>query len=73
MEACVRQLDSPSLSAGVRDLLGPLVTLFAAASVERDLSWYMAQEVVPPKVSHSSLGMLGHVWRQRLHQHIELT
>lgn len=51
MEACVRQLDSPSLSAGVRDLLGPLVTLFAAASVERELSWYMAQEVVPPKVA----------------------
>jgi hypothetical protein len=51
MEACVRQLESPSLSAGVRDLLAPLVTLFAAASVERELSWYLAQEVVPVKVS----------------------
>lgn len=51
MEACVRQLETPSLSAGVRDLLAPLVTLFAAASVERELSWYMAQEVVPVKVS----------------------
>lgn len=47
----MRQLESPSLSAGVRDLLAPLVTLFAAASVERELSWYMAQEVVPVKVS----------------------
>lgn len=51
MEACIRQLESPSLSSGVRDLLGPLVTLFAASCVERELSWYMGQEIVPPRVS----------------------
>lgn len=54
MEACVRQLESPSLPAGVRDLLAPLVTLFAAASVERELSWYMGQEIVPARVSRAS-------------------
>jgi hypothetical protein len=54
MEACVRQLESPSLPAGVRDLLAPLVTLFAAASVERELSWYMGQEIVPARVSRVS-------------------
>jgi hypothetical protein len=46
----VRQLESPSLPTGVRDLLSPLVTLFAASSVERELSWYLTQEVVTPKV-----------------------
>lgn len=50
MEACLRQLESPSLPTGVRDLLSPLVTLFAAACVERELSWYLTQEVVTPKV-----------------------
>jgi hypothetical protein len=50
MEACVRQLESPSLPTGVRDLLAPLVTLFAASCVERELSWYLTQEVVTPKV-----------------------
>lgn len=61
MEACVRQLESPSLAAGVRDLLGPLVTLFAAASVERELSWYIAQEVVPARVSKMCCGMISRV------------
>ena len=42
------------MSGGLRDLLAPLVTLFAAAAVERDLAWYMAQEVIPAKVGYSS-------------------
>lgn len=46
----MRQLESPSLPAGVRDLLAPQVALFAAASVERELPWYMAQEIIPPRV-----------------------
>lgn len=50
VEACVRQLESSSLPAGVRDLLAPQVALFAAASVERELPWYMAQEIIPPRV-----------------------
>lgn len=49
-EACVRQLECPSVSPGVRELLAPLVSLFAAAAVERDLAWFLGQEVVPPKV-----------------------
>lgn len=56
MEACVRQLESPSLPANVRDLLAPLVTLFAASCVERELSWYLSMEVVPPRVSSSNSG-----------------
>lgn len=51
MEACIRQLDSASLAPGVRELLAPLVALFAAAAVERELSWYMCQELLPPKVT----------------------
>jgi hypothetical protein len=38
------------MTAGLRELLAPLVTLFAAAAVERELAWYMGQEVVPAKV-----------------------
>lgn len=51
LEAGIRQLESPALTGGLRDLLAPLVTLFAAAAVERDLSWYLTQEIVPAKVS----------------------
>jgi hypothetical protein len=39
------------MTAGLRELLAPLVALYAAASVERELTWYMGQEVVPARVS----------------------
>lgn len=58
LESCIRQLESPSLSSGLRDLLAPLVTLFAAAAVERDLGWYLAQEVVPAKVDFCVLVLI---------------
>jgi hypothetical protein len=50
LEACLRCLEGPSMTPGLRELLAPLVTLFAAAAVERELAWYMGQEVVPAKV-----------------------
>jgi hypothetical protein len=51
MEACVRQLEGPALPPAVRELLAPLVALFAAAAVERELAWFMTQELLPPRVS----------------------
>ncbi|KAF6250062.1 hypothetical protein COO60DRAFT_1706247 [Scenedesmus sp. NREL 46B-D3] len=50
LEACIRCLGGPGITSGLRELLAPLVTLFAAAAVERELAWYMGQEVVPTKV-----------------------
>lgn len=46
----MRQLESPALAPAVRELLAPLVTLFAAAAVERELAWFVCQELVPAKV-----------------------
>lgn len=51
MEACLRQLACHSLAPAVKELLAPLVTLFAAAAVERELSWYLCQELIPAKVN----------------------
>jgi acyl-CoA oxidase len=50
LEACIRALEGPGMTPGLRELLAPLVALFAAAAVERELAWYMGQEVVPAKV-----------------------
>jgi len=63
LEACVRQLNCPSLPAGVRDLLAPLVTLYAAAAVEKDLSWFLTQEIVPAKVRKVAVvAVTGKAW-----------
>uniref|UniRef100_A0A383WDA5 Acyl-coenzyme A oxidase n=1 Tax=Tetradesmus obliquus TaxID=3088 RepID=A0A383WDA5_TETOB len=50
LEACLRCLEGPGMTPGLRELLAPLVALFAAAAVERELAWYLSQEVVPAKV-----------------------
>ncbi len=44
-------LESRGLSPGVRELLQPLAELSALRCVEMDLAWFLAQEVVPPRVS----------------------
>jgi Acyl-CoA oxidase len=48
LEACLRavQQASPQLQS----LLLPLVTLFALNCIERDLSWFMAAEIITPQV-----------------------
>eukprot|EP00879_Flechtneria_rotunda_P002191 GHRR01002377.1.p1 GENE.GHRR01002377.1~~GHRR01002377.1.p1 ORF type:complete len:601 (+),score=233.83 GHRR01002377.1:928-2730(+) len=61
LEACVRQLQSPSLPPGVKELLVPLVTLYTAAAVERDLAWYLSQELLPPKVGRLVPGYVRHL------------
>lgn len=45
----MRALESAGMG-GLHDLLLPLVHLYAARCVEADLGWFMAQEVLPPKV-----------------------
>lgn len=55
LDSCVRVMEgaagAPSATAGVRELLAPVVALYAARCVEEDLGWFLSQEIIPARVS----------------------